>query len=103
MKVPSETKILASALNRDFNHPKIHPASVWRSFLAETSIFSKVDTNELRFSFIRVTYNERSREALLISLASLVVSDPSHLNPLIQDLDALSIRPAIRNANRTWH
>jgi hypothetical protein len=85
-------KILASALNRCFNHPKIRLAI---ELFFRTSIFSSADTNDFKFSCICVTCWESAREALLISFAIFVVSWP-YLRPFNQDLDASSILCAIK-------
>jgi hypothetical protein len=77
MGVQNVAMILAIALNRDFNHPKIRSTSDG-SFFTVTCTFSRTDTNLLRLSFIFVTCIESEREASLISLASLVVSESSY-------------------------
>ena len=50
-------KILAIALNRDFNHPMIHSAQDL-FFFTVTCAFSRIDTNVARVSFILETYTE---------------------------------------------
>ena len=94
---PSE-KMLASALNKYFNHPRIRFAI---DFFFLTPIFSRAETNERRLPWICVTCCESEREAWLMSLASLVVSEP-YFKPLSHDLDALSIRWAVKYANCAW-
>jgi hypothetical protein len=93
-KDPS-AKMPARALNKCFNHPKIRLAV---DFFFLPCIFSKVETNERRLPCICVTCSESERDAWLISLASLVVSVP-YFNPLSHDLDASSIRWAVKYAN----
>jgi hypothetical protein len=99
MNDPS-AKMLASALNRYFNHPKMRRAVV-DVFFFLTSMFSRAETNEPRLSCIWATCCDSEREALLMSLATLVVSEP-YFNPLSHDLDAPSMRRAIRYANWAW-
>ena len=67
-------RILAIALNKDFTHPRICSASDGSLFTVTCSS-SRMDTNELRLSFIFVTNVERESAEALISLASLDVSD----------------------------
>lgn len=84
--------MLASALNRYFNHPRIRFA-VERFF--RTSIFSRADTNAFKLPCMCVTCWESAREALFISFASFVVSGP-YFSPFNHDLDASSILCAIK-------
>ena len=77
MEGDNVAKILAIALNRVFNHRRIRSASD-RPFSTVTCAFSRADTNELRSFVICVTFVESERDALLISLASFVISGPSY-------------------------
>jgi hypothetical protein len=70
-------KIVVIALNRDFNHSRIRSTSD-HSFSTVTCAFSRADTNELRLFVICATFVESERDALLILLASFVVSGPSY-------------------------
>ena len=90
--------MLASASDRSLSHRKMRLAT---GGLFLTSVFSSAVTNAARSLCIWATWRESEREARARSLASFVVSVP-YRSPLSHDLDAPSIRRAIRYANCAW-